>query len=62
MKGGKCALDSCYSGLQPVAGFCEYFNDVSDSLDRWEFPDQLSCYWLMKQDPLTWSSMLFSVD
>jgi hypothetical protein len=45
-----------------MGGFCEHCNDVLDSIDRWEFPDQLSDSWLMKQGPVTWSYMLSAVD
>jgi hypothetical protein len=36
-------------GIGTRGRLCEHCSDVLDSLDRWEFPHQLSDYWLMKQ-------------
>jgi len=34
---GRCGLDSCGSGYEPVAGSCEHDNEMSDSIKCLEF-------------------------
>jgi hypothetical protein len=45
-----CKLDSSGSSWGPVAGFCKYGNEPSNSIEYGEFLDQLSDYPLLKKD------------
>jgi hypothetical protein len=38
----RCGLDSSGSGQGPVVGSCDYSNEISGSIKRGEFRDQLS--------------------